>query len=141
MPLSDCRLIELPKIVDPRGNLSFAEGDGRHVPFPIRRVWYSYDIPDGSQRGGHAHKKLQQFHVVLVGGMTVVLDDGQSKQSFLMNAPNLGIYVAPGIWVDLNEIHGHCVCLTLASDYYDESDYLRNYDDFLAWTQKRRNES
>lgn len=137
MPVSGCKWIELPLIADPRGKLTFVEGAGRHVPFEIKRIWYSYDIPEGTGRGGHAHKELEQFMIVLAGGLTVGLDDGFEKTSLQLEKPHHGLYVPPGTWVDLTDIRDGCVCLTLASDYYDESDYLRNYEDFLTWTRQR----
>ncbi len=139
MSIADCRLIALPLITDPRGKLTFIEGAGRHVPFEIKRIWYSYGMPEGAERGGHAHKELEQFIIVLTGSLTVVLDDGSERRSFQLDEPHRGLYVAPGTWVDLADIVGGCVCLTLSSDYYLEPDYIRDYSAFLEYVKHRRN--
>lgn len=122
-----CRIIELPKIEDPRGNLTFVEG-GHHVPFDISRVYYVYDVPGGSERGGHAHKALHQFIVAISGSFDVVLDDGTVRQRFHLNRSYYGLYVCPMIWRELDNFSSGSVCLVLASDRYDESDYIRGYD-------------
>jgi len=130
MPLADCKIINLPKITDPRGNLTFIEGD-RHVPFEIRRVYYFYDVPGGADRGGHAHKELHQLIVAMSGSFDVVLDDGRQKQRFHLNRSYYGLYVCPMIWRELDNFSSGSVCLALASNKYDESDYYRDYQDFL----------
>ena len=130
MPLNDCRLIDLPKIADPRGNLTFIEG-GRHVPFQIQRVYYLYDTPGGAERGGHAHKGLHQLIVAMSGSYDVVLDDGKERKRFHLNRSYYGLYVCPMIWRELDNFSSGAVCLVLASNLYDESDYYRNYDDFV----------
>jgi len=130
MPLADCKIINLPKITDPRGNLTFIEGD-RHVPFEIRRVYYLYDVPGGADRGGHAHKELHQLIVAMSGSFDVVLDDGRQKQRFHLNRSYYGLYVCPMIWRELDNFSSGSVCLALASNKYDESDYYRDYQDFL----------
>lgn len=128
--LADCKLIDLPKISDPRGNLSFIEG-GRHVPFCIKRVYYLYDVPGGSDRGSHAHKTLHQFIVAMSGSFDVVLDDGQEKRRFHLNRSYYGLYVSPMMWRELDNFSSGAVCMVLASDYYDESDYYRQYEQFI----------
>jgi hypothetical protein len=130
MPLSDCKLIELPKISDPRGNLSFIEG-GQHIPFDIKRVYYLYDVPGGSDRGSHAHKKLHQFIIAMSGSFDVVLDDGQEKKRFHLNRSYYGLYVCPMIWRELDNFSSGSVCLVLASNIYEEDDYYREYDPFI----------
>ncbi len=130
MPLNDCRLIDLPKIADPRGNLTFIEG-GRHVPFQIQRVYYLYDTPGGAERGGHAHKGLHQLIVAMSGSYDVVLNDGKERKRFHLNRSYYGLYVCPMIWRELDNFSSGAVCLVLASNLYDESDYYRNYDDFV----------
>lgn len=130
MPLADCKIINLPKITDPRGNLTFIEGN-RHVPFEIRRVYYLYDVPGGADRGGHAHKELHQLIVAMSGSFDVVLDDGRQKQRFHLNRSYYGLYVCPMIWRELDNFSSGSVCLALASNKYDESDYYRDYQDFL----------
>jgi len=130
MSIADCRIIELPKIADPRGNLSFIEG-GRHVPFDIRRVYYLYDVPGGSDRGSHAHKSLHQFIVAMSGSFDVVLDDGVEKKRFHLNRSYYGLYVCPMMWRDLDNFSSGAVCMVLASTHYDVADYIRDYQEFL----------
>lgn len=130
MSLNKCRLVELPKISDPRGNLSFIEG-GVHIPFDIRRAYYLYDVPGGSDRGSHAHKNLHQFIVAMSGSFDVVLDDGREKQRFHLNRSHYGLYVCPMMWRFLDNFSSGAVCMVLASEKYDESDYIRDYDDFI----------
>ena len=134
MALEDCKIIQLPKISDPRGNLSVIEG-GRHIPFQIRRVYYLYDVPGGSDRGSHAHRNLQQFIVAMSGSFDVVLGDGFKKQRFHLNRSYYGLYVAPMMWRDLDNFSSGGVCMVLASEHFDESDYIRDYDEFLASIQ------
>lgn len=131
MALADCRIIDLPRINDPRGNLTFVEG-GRHVPFDIRRVYYLYDVPGGSERGGHAHKTLQQFIVAMSGSFDIHLDDGFEKKTIHMNRSYYGLYVCPMIWREIDNFSSGAVCMVLASNYYDEADYYRDYASFLA---------
>lgn len=134
--IADCKIIELPKITDPRGNLSFIEGN-KHIPFEIRRVYYLYDVPGGSDRGSHAHKNLQQFIVAMSGSFDVVLDDGHEKRRFHLNRSYYGLYVCPMMWRDLDNFSSGAVCMVLASTYYDESDYIRNYEEFIALIKRR----
>lgn len=131
MRIDACKLIELPKINDPRGNLTFVEG-GRHIPFDIARVYYLYDVPDGSERGGHAHKELHQLIVAMSGSFDVLLDDGHEKRRYHLNRSYNGLYVCPMIWRELDNFSTASVCMVLASNLYDESDYYRNYDEFLG---------
>ncbi|MBS0270179.1 MAG: WxcM-like domain-containing protein [Proteobacteria bacterium] len=131
MQVSKCKLLELPKITDERGNLTFVEGH-RHVPFPINRVYYLYDVPGGSERGGHAHKELEQFIVAMSGSFDVVLSDGHTEQRFNLNRSYFGLYVCPMIWRSLDNFSSGAVCLVLASDFYKESDYYRDYNEYLA---------
>jgi oxalate decarboxylase/phosphoglucose isomerase-like protein (cupin superfamily) len=135
MPIEDCRIIELPKIEDPRGNLTFIEG-GRHIPFNIGRVYYLYDVPGGSERGAHGHRALQQVIIALSGSFEVTLDDGQAKRSFTMNRAYCGLYVPPMLWREIRNFSSGAVCMVLASDHYDEQDYFRDYQVFLASTQR-----
>lgn len=130
MSLHDCRIVELPKIQDARGNLSFIE-NGRHIPFDIKRVYYLYDVPGGSDRGAHAHKKLHQFIVAMSGSFDVVLDDGKQRQRFHLNRSYNGLYVCPMMWRYLDNFSSGAVCMVLASAFYDETDYLRDYEQFL----------
>jgi hypothetical protein len=120
----------LPKIAEPRGNLTFIEG-GRHVPFDIKRVYYLYDVPGGAERGGHAHKALQQLIIAMSGSFDIVLDDGRQKKRIHLNRSYHGLYVCPMIWREMDNFSSGAVCLVLASNLYEESDYYRNYNDFI----------
>lgn len=136
MPLTDCRIIELPKIHDPRGNLTFIEGSS-HVPFDIERVYYLYDVPGGAERGSHAHRSLHQFIVAMSGSFDVVLDDGERTGRFHLNRSFYGLYVCPRMWRTLDNFSSGAVCMVLASDPYDEADYYRDYNAFLADVRAR----
>lgn len=136
MSVNNCKIIELPKISDPRGNLSFIEG-GQHIPFDIKRVYYLYDVPGGSDRGSHAHKNLHQFIVAMSGSFDVVLNDGNEKKRFHLNRSHYGLYVCPMMWRDLDNFSSGAVCMVLASAHYDEADYIRDYDQFVASAQEQ----
>lgn len=129
MPVADCQIIQLPKIADQRGNLTFIEG-GRHVPFDIKRVYYLYDVPGGAERGGHAHKALQQLIVAISGSFDVVLDDGANVKRYHLNRSYCGLYVCPMIWRVLDNFSSGSVCMVLASNRYDETDYYRDYETY-----------
>jgi len=133
MPLSDCRLIDLPKIADRRGNLTFIEGEA-HVPFAIERVYYLYDVPGGSERGGHAHKSLHQFIIAMSGSFDVVLDDGVEQKRIHLNRSYYGLYLCPMMWRELDNFSSGSVCMVLASRRFDEGDYIRDYRTFKAAT-------
>lgn len=128
--LEKCRMIELPKIHDLRGNLTFIEG-GNHIPFDIQRVYYLYDVPGGSERGGHAHKGLHQLIIAMSGSFDVLLDDGREKKRYHLNRSYKGLYVCPMMWRELDNFSSGAVCMVLASNRYDEDDYYRNYQQFL----------
>ncbi|PTB30307.1 hypothetical protein C9I56_02785 [Paraburkholderia caribensis] len=130
MPLNACRIIELPKISDPRGNLTFVEGD-RHIPFEIKRVYYLYDVPGGSDRGSHAHRNLHQFVIAMSGSFDVVLDDGERQRRFHLNRSYYGLYICPMMWRTLDNFSSGGVCMVLASAIYDPADYIRDHDEFL----------
>ena len=130
MNIKKCHIIQLPKITDARGNLTFVEGN-RHIPFDIKRVYYLYDVPGGSERAGHAHQQLQQLFIAMSGSFDLHLDDGYTKQTYQMNRSYYGLYVGPMIWRDLDNFSSGAVCMVLASHYYDESDYYRDYQDFI----------
>lgn len=136
MPVSRCRWVDLPKIADPRGNLSFAEG-GRHMPFDIRRVYYLYDVPPDAERGAHGHRALEQLIIPLVGSLDVELDDGAERAVAHLNDPARALYVCPMIWRDLRNFSAGAVVLVLASLVYDEGDYLRDYQQFLEAAANR----
>lgn len=130
MSLSDCRLIQLPKIEDARGNLTFVEG-GNHIPFDIKRVYYLYDVPGAASRAAHGHRDLHQLMIAMSGSFDVTLDDGFEKKTFHLNRSYFGIYIPPMLWRDLDNFSSGSVCMVLASDYYREDDYFRNRDDFM----------
>lgn len=136
MSVGDCRLIELPKIVDSRGNLTFLEG-GTHVPFPIKRVFYVYDIPSGTDRGAHAHYDLHQFIVCLSGGLKVFLDDGREKRTVSLNRPWVGLHVPPMIWASEGDVDSGTVYLVLASEVYRADSYIRDYGEFVREVRRR----
>lgn len=140
MILEKCKIIELVKIADPRGNLTFIEGN-HHVPFEIRRVYYLYDVPGGAERGGHAHKNLHQLIVAMSGSFDVVLDDGEAKKRVHLNRSYFGLYVCPMIWRELDNFSSGAVCLVLASNVYDPDDYFRDYQQFLRARGERGNGS
>ena len=135
MGLKDCKIINLPKLTDPRGNLTFIEGN-RHIPFEIRRIYYLYDVPGGSERGGHAHKDLSQLIIAISGTFDVILSDGCDKKRFHLNRSFQGLYVCPMLWRELDNFSSGSVCLVLASNVYDESDYYRNYKEYLKALNK-----
>jgi dTDP-4-dehydrorhamnose 3,5-epimerase-like enzyme len=129
MLVGSCRLIEFPSIKDSRGVLVFAEAR-RHVPFEIKRLFYIFDAPAGATRGGHAHSRAEHVLICLSGGFDVAVDDGTNQQQFALNSPSVGLYVPPLIWdTELNFRPGS-IGLVLASDYYDEADYCRDYAEF-----------
>jgi hypothetical protein len=130
MSKKNCQLIELPRINDPRGNLTFIEG-GRHVPFEIRRVYYLYDVPGGATRAGHGHRTLEQVIIAMSGSFDVTLDDGAERQLYHLNRSYYGLYVAPMMWREIDNFSSGSVCMVLASEFYDPSDYFYEYDDFL----------
>lgn len=127
--IKKCKLIDLPKIEDNRGNLTFIETD-RHIPFEIKRVYYLYDVPGGALRAGHAHKTLHQFLIAMSGSFDVTLDDGRHKINFHLNRSYYGLYIPPMVWREIDNFSSGSVCLALASDFFDESDYYRDYLDF-----------
>ncbi len=131
MSIHDCQLVELPKIADPRGNLTFLEA-GRHVPFEIKRVFYLYDVPGGEARAGHALRTCHQFIIAMSGSFDVILDDGTAKQRYQLNRSYRGLYVPPLVWRELDNFSSGSVCAVLASECYDAEGYYRTYDDFLA---------
>lgn len=125
-----CRIVDLPKIHNARGNLTFVEGNN-HMPFEIQRVYYLYDVPGGAERGGHAHKDLQQLIIAMSGSFDVLLDDGTNKKRVHMNRSYYGLYVCPMIWREIDNFSSGSVLMVLASNKYDESDYFRNYEQFM----------
>ena len=126
----DCEILQLPKIHDPRGNLTFIEGQN-HISFKIKRSYWIYDVPGGEIRGGHAYKKLHELIVAVSGSFDVVLDDGLEKRNFALNRSYYGLYVPNLIWRSLENFSTNSLCLILASEVYNEAEYIRDYNDFL----------
>jgi hypothetical protein len=137
MGIDLCRIINLPKISDPRGNLTFIEGKC-HIPFDIQRVYYLYDVPGGAERGGHAHKELHQFIIAMSGSFDVIMDDGSEKRRLHLNRSYHGLYICPMIWRELDNFSSGSVCLVLASNLYDESDYYRDYNLYVSALMNKR---
>ena len=129
MNLNKVKIINFPTIADARGNLSFIEAN-KHIPFPIKRVYYLYDVPSGATRGGHAHKNLCELIIALSGSFDVLLNDGVEKKVFFLNRPHYGLYIPPGLWREIENFSSNSVALALASNIYNEDDYIRNYDVF-----------
>lgn len=132
--IEQCSIIDLPRINDPRGNLTFVEG-ARHIPFDIRRVYYLYDVPGGAERGGHAHKELQQLIIATSGSFDIHIDDGISKKTFHLNRSYQGLFVCPMIWREIDNFSSGAVCMVLASEYFNEFDYYRDYNKFISATK------
>jgi dTDP-4-dehydrorhamnose 3,5-epimerase-like enzyme len=130
MTIENCKTIDLPKIQDPRGNLTYIEGS-QHIPFEIQRVYYLYDVPGGAERGGHAHKGLHQLIIAMSGSFDVILDDGKNKKRVHLNRSYCGLYVCPMIWRELDNFSSGSVCMVIASNRYDEEDYYREYAEFM----------
>ena len=129
MNLDKCKIVNFPQVTDARGNLSVIE-ENRHIPFLIKRVYFLYDVPSGATRGGHAHRNLSEVIIALSGSFDVLLDDGKEKKRFFLNRPHYGLYVPPGVWRELENFSSNSIALALASENYDEMDYIRNYEVF-----------
>jgi dTDP-4-dehydrorhamnose 3,5-epimerase-like enzyme len=127
--LNDCKIVDFPKVNDYRGNLSFIEGN-HQIPFQIKRVYYLYDVPCGATRGGHAHRTLYQVIIALSGSFDVIIDDGLRKRSIFLNRPHYGLYIPPKVWRELENFSSNSVALSLVSEDYDETDYIRDYQEF-----------
>ncbi len=128
-------IINLPKIEDERGSLTFIEEEN-HIPFKIKRVYWIYDVPGGKKWGGHAFKKQQEFIVALSGSFDVVIDDGKHKQTFLLNRSYYGLYIPNGLWREMNNFSANSLTLVLSSTEFSEDDYIRDYQTYLKWIQK-----
>lgn len=133
--INECKLVDLRKISDPRGNLTPIEG-GMDIPFDVKRIYYLYDVPSGESRGAHAHKELRQLIIAANGSFTITLDDGTNKKSFTLNRPYQGLLIVPGIWRDLDDFSSGAVLLCLASEHYMAEDYIRDYEEFLKYKQQ-----
>lgn len=134
MSLQHVRLIDLPRILDPRGNLTFLEA-GNHVPFDIKRVYYLYDVPGGAHRGGHGHRALHQLMIAMSGSFDVLLDDGRTKFKYHLNRSYYGLYIPPMMWREIDNFSSGSVCMVMASEHYDEGDYYRDYNEFQREAQ------
>ena len=134
MTVDDVKMIQLPKIIDERGNLTFIEGNN-HIPFEIKRTYMIYDVPGGEIRGSHAYKELDEVIVSLSGCFDLVVEDGNSEKTFTLNRSYNAIFVPHGLWRTLKNFSTNSLCLVLASTEYDEDDYIRNYDDFIKYNQ------
>ena len=127
--VADCRIVDLPRIADPRGNLTFIEG-GNHIPFPIARVYYLYDVPGGESRGGHAHRRLEQLIIAMSGAFDVVLDDGRDRRTVSLNRSYYGLYLPRMIWRELVNFSSGSVCTVLASRPFEAEDYYYEFEEF-----------
>lgn len=135
--IDDCRIVRLQNQIDSRGGLVIAEAT-KEVPFDIKRVFYSFNIPDKKSRGAHAHRSCKQFLIAPTGSFIVEVDDGFRKKRILMDDPLNGLYVPPGVWASELEFEPSAICLVFASELYDESDYIRSYEDYLIYAREER---
>ncbi len=135
MSLTECRILELPQIHDPRGNLTFIES-GRQIPFAIKRIFYLYDVPGGANRAGHALKSCHQLVIATSGSFDIVLDDGSEKEMFQLNRSYHGLYIPPLIWREISNFSSNSICMVLASEFFSEDDYYRDYSQFVAAARK-----
>lgn len=136
MAVKNCKVIDLPKVTDPRGNLTFLEG-GNHIPFNIKRVFYLYDVPGGADRGGHSLKICHQFLIAISGSFDVKISDGIENCRFQLNRSYFGLYLPPLVWREIDNFSSGAVCLVLASECYSEDDYYRNFDEYLKSQSKK----
>lgn len=134
--LEQCEILELPKIADPRGNLTFVEG-GNHIPFDIKRVFYLYDVPGGEMRAGHSNIHSEQFIIAMSGSFDVVVDDGIEKKTFSLNRAHYGLYLPTNVWREIDNFSSGAVCLVLTSTTYTPDDYIREYDAFLTSVKEK----
>lgn len=134
MDFNECRIIELPRFLDARGNLSFAE-QNNHIPFAIQRTYWIYDVPGGEARGGHAFMQNAEFIIALSGSFDVIVDDGKNKKTYTLNRSYYGLYVPAGLWREMTNFSTNSLALEFGSTHYCEDDYIRDYDEFLKFKQ------
>jgi len=132
--INDVQIIEIPKIHDRRGNLSVIEGNT--IPFELKRVYYLYDVPSGSERGGHSHKEQQELLIAISGSFDVILKDGDQEKIVTLNKPNFGLLIGKGIWRELQDFSSGSICLVMASDVFEENDYIRDYEEFVLFKNR-----
>lgn len=132
----DCNIIHFPRIQDRAGNITPVQ-NGIEVPFDVKRIYYLYDIPGGEDRGAHAHKRLQQLIIAASGSFDITIDDGRNKKTVQLNRPYFGLHIRPGMWRNISNFSSGAICLVLASEQYDRSDYLRTYDEFLNYVNEK----
>lgn len=130
--VNDCNIVDIGIVHNDSGNISVLE-NRINIPFAVKRVYYLYDVPAGSERGGHAHYELQQYIIAASGSFNIILDDGENKREIFLNHPNMALYIKQGIWREINNFSSGSICLVLASHPYNESDYIRDYDDYLKY--------
>ena len=130
MDINQCKIIELPKFVDPRGNLSFVE-ENKHIPFKIKRTYWIYDVPGGEERGGHAFRNNEELIIALSGGFNVIVDDGKTKKTFTLNRSYYALYIPKGLWRTINDFSTNSLALEFGSIHYNEQDYILDYDEYL----------
>lgn len=131
----DCNIIHLPKIENISGSITAIQGD-KDVPFDIKRIYYLYDVPGGADRGGHAHKRLHQLIIAASGSFDIILDDGNIKRTIQLNRPYFGLYLKPGVWRDISNFSSGAICLVLASNFYDATEYIRDYNEFKQFRKQ-----
>ncbi|MFK8281196.1 sugar 3,4-ketoisomerase [Capnocytophaga cynodegmi] len=130
--VSDCRVVDLPKIYNEQGSITALE-NSKDIPFAVERIYYLYDVPSSSERGGHAHYDLEQYVIAACGSFTFILDDGVSKKEIFLNNPSKALYIKKGIWREIKDFSSGAICLVLASHTYDENDYIRDYEEYLKY--------
>ncbi len=130
----DCSIVDLPVVHRENGNISVLENN-QNIPFDIKRIYYLYDVPYGSERGGHAHYELEQYIIAACGSFTFILNDGNNIREVFLNSPQKALHIKPGIWREIKDFSGGSICLVLASHQYSESDYMRNYEDYLKYVK------
>lgn len=128
----DCHIVHFPKIHNRAGNITSLQNN-IEIPFKVQRIYYLYDVPGGESRGAHAHRQLEQIIIAASGSFDVCIDDGRNKKTISLNRPNFGLHIVPGIWRDLSNFSSGGICLVLASELYNPDDYIRNYEEFVAW--------